>query len=170
MSFMDSELCCDNSTTPPNRFESWSAKISPGLKDSVSKHSPCQITWKTRNRKNELRGALEIASLEHSHKRFHDICNRSGEQVMKYSRNLISGSCSLSCLIEDAAINDVEIRENCADLKLITKSNSSGGLAEDTSIRRNTTMNAKRCLQVTTSTESSARYYFCLTILLRFVS
>ena len=143
MSFMDSELCCDDSETSQMRFESWCAKISPGLKDSVGKHSPCKVTWKARNCKNELRGALEIASLEHSQKLFHK---------------------SLSCspFNEDTSITDLDITWNCSDSKLQTKCADKS--VTDEEILANAP-DAKCCLQVTTCTEKSSRYYnyICIT-------
>ena len=146
MSFMESELCCGDSGTPEERFESWSAKISPGLKDSVDKHSPCHITWKTGNAQNELRGALEVASLEHAHKRFHDLCSHGGEQFLKYGRNVLSECYPLSFLNQDAATDDMQVTD-IADADELT----------DTKILLNT-LDAKPCLQ-TTCTENSARYY-----------
>ena len=93
MSFMDSELCCDISRLHKDKFDSWSAKISAGLTDSVVQYSSCETSWTMENAHNELRGALEIASLERSHKKYHDLCNNGSEQVMNYTKNFISRSC-----------------------------------------------------------------------------
>jgi hypothetical protein len=150
MSFMDSELRCNDTGTSEESFESWSAKISPGLKDSVGKRPPCRTTWKTRNSKNELRGALEVASLENSHKRFHEICNRGGVPLMELLRN----SKSMCC--QNAGLSDFDVTDSCANSKLLT--NSAERLVTDRTIPGNAP-DDKCCLSVTTSTENLSRYF-----------
>lgn len=149
---MEFELCYDNPETPKCKMEPWCAKISPGLVDSVTKHSRSQITWNTRNAVNELRGALEICSLEHSHKLFHDRSYRSVEEVMISATNSVSGSCSLSHFKLDTTTSDMEAKDvKYTDSKLLTSSANTKSL--------HTTLDSEPCLQVTTRTEDSERYF-----------
>ena len=155
---MESEFWYDSPETPKCKMEPWCAKISPGLNDSVGKYSRSQITWNTRNAINELRGALEICTLEHSHKLFHDHGHRSIEEVMTSAANSFSGSCSLSHFELDTTSNDMETKHvKYTASKLLTNSGKTKSL--------HTPLDVEPCLQVTTSTENSVRYfiYMCVT-------
>ena len=79
VSFMDSELCFENphSRTLKEGFGSWCAKVLPGLQDSVGKNLPSRKSWSETSVSNDLRGALEVSSLDHARRRFHDLCERS---------------------------------------------------------------------------------------------
>ena len=158
MSFLEFELFTER------KVESWCAKISPGLKDSVAKqHSRFQVTWNTSNAINELRGVLEICSLEHSHKQFHDLCNRSSDEVMASVTDSAHESCSKALLYRDASTCDVEVKYvNCMDSKHLT--NCANEVCKSTS-SLHSTIDVEPCLQVTTHSENSTRYFilFCVT-------
>lgn len=152
MSFLEFELCTER------KVESCSAKISPGLKDSVAKqHSRFQIAWNTSNAINEIRGVLEICSLEHSHKQFHDLCNRSSDGVMASVTDSVHKSCSIALLYRNATTSNVEVNYvNCADSKHST--NCVNEVCKRTN-SLHSTPDGEPCLQVTTHSENSTRYF-----------
>ena len=152
MSFLEFELCTER------KVESCCAKISPGLKDSVAKqHSRFQIAWNTSNAINELRGVLEICSLEHSHQQFHDLCNRSSVEGMASVTDSLHESCSIALLYRDATTSDVEVKYvNCTDSKHST--NCVNEVCKSAS-SLHSTLDVEPCLQVTTHSENSTRYF-----------
>lgn len=148
---MDSELCRDDPGASEEIFDSWSARISPGLNDAAGKHNANQIPWKTTNLQNELRGALEVASLEHACRKFHNLCSHSDEQLMKYANKLMSKSCAApSCSdqddMSDMKVTDSRISWKCRDEMAAASTNALNALDGDS------------CLQVTTLSENLARY------------
>ncbi|XP_028395212.1 ATPase family AAA domain-containing protein 5-like [Dendronephthya gigantea] len=142
MSFMDAELYRYEPGTSEEIFGAWSARISPGLSDSAGKHTASQTPWKTTNLQNELRGALEVASLEHSRRKFHNLCSRNGEQMMRYANKLMSQPCTTLSCSSDIKNIDSRISPNCCDEMVADSTNAFSDL------------DGERCLQVTTLSEN----------------
>lgn len=148
MSFMDSEVCCNIPAKSGEGFDFWSAKVSPGLQDDFKNHAtPRDVTWKRKNMQNELRGALEVASLHHSHTRFHDLCDRKGGE-------LVNGSCSWSCFDNVAETKNMAVTERFEETmysaKCVDQSTSDAEIFP-------CTVTNKNCLQVTMCNDESWR-------------
>ncbi|XP_046854959.1 uncharacterized protein LOC124447992 [Xenia sp. Carnegie-2017] len=84
MSFMNAEL----STRDDDRKSLWdfqlpSPKISPGLEDSFP--SPGKQTWESKNFIYNLRGALEVASLNYNHSYINERRKRFEDKFLKHS-------------------------------------------------------------------------------------
>ena len=100
MSFMDSELCCDIEKERRKRddcFDKCYARVLPGVEDTVDT-KPVEFTWKTRTTLNDMRGAMEVASLEGSHKHFHHSIQEAVQDFEADSTSLISDSCDCNLL------------------------------------------------------------------------
>ena len=92
MSFLDSNLCYDVEAElrkRDGRFGNQHAQVIPGVEDKVDTES-ARLTWKSRATLEEIRGTLEVASLQNSHQLFHGSIEKAGPEFIANSVDLIS--------------------------------------------------------------------------------